>query len=235
MTLEEFQEFLKDDGNRQVFIEVAKSIGFESQEEIQGLRNKRDELLGTNKKMKEKIAEYEKMLDKIDIEEYNDLKLKNDNKSQGDEFSKLQREFKKLSETYEKVNSEKTALEAEYNNSIISSTISSILDEVGIDPVHKGLLTTAYKGKAKIERDDSGRNVIIDDEGGLGLPAKEFFKKFVETETGKIYVRQPENRGASSGNIKPSGSVKTMKLSDFNTMLPKDRASFMASGGKIID
>ena len=87
--------------------------------------------------------------------------------------------------------------------------------------------------RAKVEKGDNGREVVIDDGGGLGLPTKEYFKKFVESETGKVYLKQPENRGSGSSKYSGSGSSKTVSEQEFKNMSRRERSEFMKNGGQI--
>ena len=70
MDINDFKEFLIDEENKKVFAEIAKTQGFETPEEIQGLKAKNYELLGNNKKLKEQMNEIQKKLDEIDIDSY---------------------------------------------------------------------------------------------------------------------------------------------------------------------
>ena len=235
MDINDFQEFLKDEGNKKVFADVAKTLGYETPEEIQGLKAKNYELLGNNKKLKEQINEIQKKLDGIDIDSYNDYvnKISTSGKPD-DEITKLKRELQTAIKQNEEYKSKYSALEAELNSSVVNSTLSSVFDEIGIDPKHKALLLEAYRGKAKIETTDSGRTVVIDSGDSLGLPAIDYFKKFAESETGKHYLKQPENSGANSSRFTQPASGQKITQTDFNKLLPKQQAEFMNKGGTII-
>jgi len=230
MEFTDLQDFISKEENKDQFVKLVKELGFESKEEVSGLRNKRDELLGVNKKLKEKNQEYEKMLDKIDVEEYYDLK----NKSGDPEINKIKREAEKYKSDYETLKQDREALEAELSNTLVKSTLSGTLDEIGIDPKHKNLIISAHIGKAKVEKTDSGRTVLIDDGDGLGLPINDYFKKFAESETGKVYLKQPENKGANSSRFSGSGTNKQMATSEFKKLSGPEQSKFMSDGGSLI-
>lgn len=233
----DLQEFLKDEANKEQFIQVVKELGYESPEDVKGLRDKRDELLGKVSKYKSTISEYEKkleekekMLDKFSGLDYTEI----DSKGKGsDELSVLKRKVAKYEEDFSLTKKERDALEAELNNTLIKNTLLSTLDEVGIDPVHKNLIISAHMPRAKVEKGDNGREVVIDDGGGLGLPTKEYFKKFTESEAGKVYLKQAENRGSGASKFSGSTSGKTVTDQEFKSMSPRDRSEFMKSGGQI--
>ena len=235
MDINDFQEFLKDEGNKKVFADVAKTLGFETPEEIQGLKAKNYELLGNNKKLKEQMNEIQKKLDGIDIDSYNDYvnKISTSGKPD-DEITKLKRELQTAIKQNEEYKSKYSALETELNSTTINSTLSSVFDEIGIDPKHKALLLEAYRGKAKTETTDSGRTVVIDTGDSLGLPANEYFKKFAESENGKLYLKQPENTGANSSRFSGISNNQKITQADFNNLQPKQQAEFMSKGGSII-
>lgn len=234
----DLQEFLKDEKNKEQFEQVVKELGYESPEDVKGLRDKRDELLGKVSKYKSTLSEYEKkleekekMLDKFSGLDYTEI----DGKSKGsDELSVLKRKVAKYEEDFSLTKKERDALEAELNNTLIKNTLLSTLDEVGIDPVHKNLIISAHMPRAKVEKGDNGREVVIDDGGGLGLPTKEYFKKFIESESGKVYLKQTENKGSGASKFSSAGSGKTISESEFKNMPAKDRPEFIKNGGQII-
>ena len=235
MDINDFQEFLKDEGNKKVFADAAKTLGFESQDEVQGLKAKNYELLGNNKKLKEQMSDIQKKLDSIDIDSYNDYvnKISQSGKPD-DEIAKLKRDLQTAIKQNEEYKSKHSALETELNSSTINSTLSSVFDEIGIDPKHKALLLEAYRGKAKTETTDSGRTVVIDTGDSLGLPANEYFKKFAESENGKLYLKQPENTGANSSRFTGTANTQKITQTDFNNLQPKEQSEFMKKGGSII-
>jgi predicted RNase H-like nuclease (RuvC/YqgF family) len=233
----DLQEFLKDEKNKEQFQQVVKELGYESPEDVKGLRDKRDELLGKVSKYKSTISEYEKKLEEKEkmLDKFSGLDYTEIDKSKGsDELSVLKRKVAKYEEDFSLTKKERDALEAELNNTLIKNTLLSTLDEVGIDPVHKNLIISAHMPRAKVEKGDNGREVVIDDGGGLGLPAKEYFKKFTESEAGKIYLKQAENKGSGASKFSGASSGKTISESEFKNMPAKDRPEFIKNGGKII-
>lgn len=232
MTIEELKEFLKDENNKAVFDELVKSIGYEPESNISGLKNKNTELLGKLKKLKDDITEKQKVLDGIDMEGYTNY-VDSLDKGQGgnQDLIKIKRELKETKDELEKLK----GIDSEYNNVLVESAISKALDENGIDQKHKSILTSAFLGKAKVEIDDNKRNVIIDDDG-LGLPPKDFFEKWTETETGKAYLTKPDNAGAGTTGFSTGGSgARTIKTSELNALPNTERKAIsdQIASGKI--
>lgn len=232
----DLQEFLKDEKNKEQFQQVVKELGYESPEDVKGLRDKRDELLGKVSKYKSTISEYEKkleekekMLDKVNTLDYTEL-----DKSKGsDELSVLKRKVAKYEEDFTLTKKERDALEAELNSTLIKNTLLSTLDELKIDKKHKNLIISAHLPRAKVEKGDNGREVVIESGDGLGLPVKDYFKKFIESD-GSIYLEQPVNTGSGASKYSGSGSGKTVSDQEFKNMSPRERSEFMKNGGQII-
>lgn len=233
----DLQEFLKDESNKEQFVQVIKELGYESPEEVKGLKDKKDELLGKLSKQKSTLSEYEKKLEEKEkmLDKFNTLDYTETDKGKGsDELSVYKRKAAKLEEDFNLTKNQRDALEAELNSTLIRNTLLSTLDEVGIDAVHKNLIISAHLNKAKVEVSDNKREVVIDDGDGLGLPAKDYFKKFVESETGKVYIKQPVNAGSGASKYSGSGSNKTVTEQEFKDMPAKDRPIFIKNGGQII-
>ena len=231
MTIEELKEFLQDDKNRGDFDVLVKSLGYETQDDIQGLKNKNTELVGKLKKIKDEALEKQKVLDNIDLDAYNDY-LNGGNKAKNSDLSKAQRDLKIATEELDKFKK----VDSKFNDVLIRLELERALEESGIDARHKPILTSAFLGKAKVEVDGTDfteRSVIIDDDG-LGQSPKEYFKKWVETDTGKAYLAKPDNKGGHNSAFNASGSAKKITHEQHDMMTPKQRASFFDNGGELI-
>lgn len=226
MTVEELKEFLNDESNKVVFEEIVKSMGYETKDGVEGLVNKKNELLIKLKKAKEELVETKKQYEDIDLDEYNDLKSGEKKKPDIDSI-KLKRQLDEKEKELKKYQN----IESDYNNILIESSLKKALKEVKVDPLHEQLITSAFKGKAKVEIDDDKRNVVIDDDG-LGLPPTEYFKKWIETETGKAYLAKPDNKGSNS---KPfGGDVQKITREEFDKLGSSEKMSLIDKGTQII-
>lgn len=220
ITKEDLQEFIQDEANKELFEEIAKVAGYESQEAITGLKNKNYELLSKMKKSKEERDIIQKQLDNIDIDGYNEYVNKSSS-GKADE-NKANRDLLRLQEQLKQTVENNSKLESELNNNIINSRLSSIFDEIGIDPKHKSLLTSAYLSKAKVEIDDNTRQVVINNGDGLELPAKDYFTQWSDTDQGREYLRKQDNNGANSRSFNKAGS-RTIKKADFDRLTPSEK------------
>lgn len=228
MTLEELQEFLKDENNKKEFVSLVKGLGFETPDDIQGLKNKNQELIDDKKKLREKIENIEKKLDKfneIDLDEYEELKSKSSGNKGNDELVKLQRDLKKLQEKYDKDIEDKTALESDLNKTLIKNAINTAFDENKIDPVFRNDLQDAFSGKAKIEVEDGERRILFEDK-----EAGEYFKEWAESDKGKVYLVKPENSGFGKQGFQNQGKGKTMARESFEK-LPSDQQMELSKEG----
>ena len=202
MTPEEFKEFMKDEKNHGVFKEIVSALGYKSEEEVKGLIDKKDELLGQLRKVKDERESLKKRLDEIDIDEY--IELKNSKAKNSDKDNDLSRKLEKLNAELEAERKARAETEAEYNNTLISQALTAEIADK-FDPAHRAILTEAFLRKAKIENENGKKTVVIDD-GKYGLPVNEFFKSFAESEQGKPYLIKPVNTGA--GSLQLSGKAK---------------------------
>ncbi len=220
--LNELQEFIKDANNAKAFNEFIKSQGYETPDEIQGLKNKNRELILAEKEWKKKFETTQNLLDEIDMDEYNKYKSKASGKAGINEDAvKLQRELEKQKKQIEDILKEKEDFSQKYQNNLKLTKLNEALDQNGFDAKHKELLISAYQGKAIVEDD----NIIIDG-GTLGqLPANEFFKKYATTEQGKSYLRVPENRGAGSRSFDGKGGKGTMTRDEFMSLNETEKST----------
>ena len=201
-TADEFKEFIKDEKNLDVFKGIVKSMGYEAPEEINGLLKKNQELILKQKKLKEDNEAIRKTLDEIDMEEYIELKEKVKTSGKAtDELTKLQRDLKKLNEDLEKERFGRSESEKFLNRTLMENALIEALDSNGFDARHRDILKSAFQGKAKVEIEDGNRSVTIENGDGLSLTAKDFFKQFAQTDSGKSYLRQPDNKGAGASGF----------------------------------
>lgn len=231
MELKELQEFLKIEANAGAFKEIVKALGYETPDDIQGLKKTNYELKAEKQKIRDELENLKKKLDEFNEAGYIDYKNKIDSKT--DDGEKLKREIVKLSQKLSEAESRSGQIEQEYNSTLKDSIISKTLESLGFNQ-HKEILKQAFQAKAKVETDGNKKTVIIDDGDGLGLPADEYFKKFSTTDRGKLYLDKPVNTGAGVQGFSSGGGAKTMNIENFNQLSPKDRAAFMSSGGGLI-
>ncbi|MGD8305159.1 MAG: hypothetical protein PVF17_00765 [Ignavibacteria bacterium] len=230
MTFDELREFMKDENNKTEFYSLIGQLGFKSQEDITGLENKKNELLGELRKEKDKRIEIEKKLDNFDYEGYKEYVSSKDEKDGKQKDYNLTKLETKLTEEKDKY----TKLESKFFSILKEINISKAMEENGIDPRHKKILTSAFNGKALVEQDGDNFLVSIEDEGGLRLPTDDFFKKWITTDNGKTYLKQAEQRGGGNSSFS-HGSQDTIKRSEFQKLPATEQMSLINKGVKPID
>lgn len=235
MTLEEIKDFLKDDKNAAEFKGFVRGMGYEGPDDIKGLKEKNEELLRKLKKEKEDAAEKQKILDNIDIDEYNDLRNKKGKETDKDAEARLQREIKKAEDRAKIAEEKESKTNAFLNSVLIRAQLSEAIDANNFDVKHKDLLLSAFSGRAKVEVDDKGYQVIIDNGDALGVPANDFFKNYATSEQGKSYLRQADNRGSGSQTYNTANAGKTMKRESFNSLSSIDQMKVIKDGVKVQD
>lgn len=232
MELKDLQEFMQKEENKAAFTELVKALGYETPDDIEGLKKKNRELIGKNQELKKSIDENNKILDSIDLEEYNTLKQSKTGKAGDDELNQLKRELKKAQDKLEAEVKRAGELETGYHSTLKEAAIQKALVDNKFSDQHFSLLKSAFLGKAKVEQDNGSYGVVIDNGDGIGLPVSEFFKTFSQSDQGKAYLQTAQNAGAGTRPFTGTGP-RTMSMSDFNSMSTTDRNTFMEAGGKI--
>ena len=188
--------------NPEEFSQSLKGLNYVSQEDVNGLITKNKELLGEIRKVKDAKAELENKIKDIDFEEIEELRTTKGGKT--DELSKLQRELKKITDTLTAEQKAKSSLEQELNKNKVEATLLKSFNDFNIDEKYTKILTDALAVKAKVEASESGRTVLIDD-----MDAQDWFKSFVNGE-GSAFIKQPQNKGASSSPVRGEGRKMTL-------------------------
>lgn len=219
ITKEDFVDFFSKEENKGAFEEIAKSQGFETPDDIQGLKVKNQESQKKYQKIRDERDSLQKKLDTFDIDEYNELrdqKSKNSKDPGSDELNKIQRDLKKANMELENEKKSRSDIESFLNNTLKETALIKALNENGFDDKHKNLLTDAFSGKAKIEIDGGKRSVVILDGEGFGLPASEFFKNFANSDSGKGYLKEPVNKGGNSASFQGGENMATITRAEYN-------------------
>lgn len=216
MTKEELQTLLESDES---FKSSLKELGFESAADVDGLKRKRDELLGKNKALSEQFKELKSQMDELDLEGYKNYK------EEGIKKPNIERELAEMKKQIEKANNDKIKIESAYNQSLIRDSLHKAFRDANIDSAHYDILTSAFTGKARVEVDGDARNIIIDD-GGLGSDPSEYFKAWA-SEQGKSYVAKPVNTGAGAQKLGAGSS--TMRRAEFDALSPMQQSEAVKS------
>jgi hypothetical protein len=232
MTPEEIKDFFSKPENKDTFAAVAATMGFE---EVTGLKENQTKLQMSVHEKTKKIAELQKnyedakkMLDEMTANGISDSS--GQTAGSKDKIADYERKLKKISDDLEAERKARQESESKYNIATIRNKLSEAFSspELDIDPVYHSFLMDTYTGKARLEVIDGKESVIIND-GELGSPVQEHFKKFITTDLGQRFKRVPVNTGAGASGHKTNGAgTKTIKRADWEAITDPAHKSEMA-------
>lgn len=229
-------------GNDEVSVEdKIKQILGEHEADTRGLLAKRDELLGSEKKLKEKIIAYEK-----GNEEYNSkiagLEEMLEKANKGDQTNKEYYETK-LADAEKKYATDLQTISAErdyYKQSHLKSLRDKAIED-GVKDLNfvaglkNGFIARVLETNDFEPQDIDGQIKFLNKEHHT---IEEAINSFALTQEGKAYIANPSTgggaRGSSSGST--GGNGKTMTREEFNSLQasnPKKAQEFFRNGGRI--
>lgn len=221
MTIEELKAFFdSDEGSEalsQIIAEKAPELGYKSPDEVQGLVRKRDELLGTVKKLKTQpkgpqISEgMQRILEALQDEGIEDedsfsefIQGKAQEGEGSAEASKQLRELKRQLKQIEKEKSEfsqyKDLFEAERKarlESVKDSTLTQALKKVHVKGDAFDIVKSWAEKQTALDIDDDGKiSIYANDSEGLNPSIEAYLEEWSKTDAAKPFIEQPVNTGA---------------------------------------
>ena len=238
ITKEELEAFAKSDEGKALFGDVAKGLGFG---DTTGLVNKNKELLGEIRDLKDKYSAIDQQFAPFKGLNPDEVraaieKSKNPNPKIEDDprFNSLALELKQIKGQLEAERAEKEKANKILEDKEKTDRISNALKEAGFAPEYHEVLTTSFKQKAVLKRNENGSLSVVVDDGTSVNDIAEFAKAYAKTDAGKPFLPRPTNTSAGAGKYTPGSGVKTVSEEEFNSMPPKAKAQFMAAGGSIV-
>lgn len=220
----------------------AKQNGFRAPDEVEGLVKKKDELLQKVSKLNRETTSEEQRqiletITELGIESADDIKQLVEGKGKskaGDE--EIQRKLNRLQKEAEQ---NKTAYETERKqrlNYAKENAITKALKNAGVKDSAFDMAYAYFDRVAQVEENDGQVAVIAQDSEGLGPPIDKFIAEWAKSDPAKDYIQQPVNRGAGITGA-PSGDAKgkTLSVTEFGNLGPKDQAQFFKDGGQLKD
>lgn len=205
-----------------------------------GLIKKRDELLGSEKKLKEQISAYESSVGEKDskIKELNDLLEKanaGDEKAKAYYNTKLEEMQNEYSEKLKKETEQKNFYYAKHLETLEDKAFEDAMKDITFIPN----LKDGFIARIKMTNNFEPQEV----EGGIKFLNKDMrsiedvIKTFVMSPEGKAYIANPSSGGGAKGsnNVADTG-VKTMtreQLTKLQAENPTAASDFFRNGGKI--
>jgi len=194
--------------------------------EVEGLKNKRDELLGTVKELK---GDLKKIQDEKD-----EAERKAADKS-GDVAAIREQLEKAHKKEVEKLTADITKMSSQLQTHIVSGGLKDALVKAKVAPAMieaaEALILKNYKGEVG---DNDGKPFAKFD----GKTVDEFVTGWTQTESGKHFVVADTNNGGGSNGANGNGKAatgKTITRSAFDVLSPADKAKTMKDGVQIAD
>lgn len=181
--------------------------------EVERLNNKKDELLGKIRKLRESggsenTGEIERLERELDEARHEASEAQSN-------LRIAERDLKREKETREAAEKERDTAVTERNNELLSNTLTAALVENKVAPHFMEAATALLKDKHKptVEMEGDTRKVLID-----GKDASEFIKEWSASDAGKHYVQAPANGGGGSTGANGGGNIQTglPKLEDMS-------------------
>lgn len=193
-----------------------------------GLKNKNEELLGDQKKLKKDMGDIQSQLDDLKAakeaaEEEAANKSGDVDKIKATLEAKFAKERDDLTKKYDTAS-------ARLNQTLIEKGLTDALVKANVAAQHLPAVTALIKATAKAEIADIDGNPVATFDGKA---IDEYVSSWAQGDQGKHYIAAPNNGGGGAGGSNGGGKAsfaKQIKESEFNAMLPKERAAVMSEG-----
>ena len=219
-----------------------KSIVAEHEADTRGLLAKRDELLGSEKKLKEKISAYETAKGEYETkisgleEELKKASSEDHKKYYETQLADLK---KSNEEALLKVSTERDYYKNEHLKSLRDKAIEEgVKDLHFIDGLKDGFIARVLSLNEFHAEEIEGEGIKFLDKGKHTI--EDAIHAFAMTQEGKAYIANPSTGGGARGSSSLSGGTgnKTMSRSAYNDLQksdPQKAMQFFREGGRIVD
>lgn len=221
--------------------EKSKLIIAEHEADTRGLLAKRDELLGTEKKLKEKISVYESEKGEYESKIGNlEEELK---KATSDDHKKyyetlLADKDKKYSEELAKITADRDFYKSEHLKSMRDKAIEKGIENLNfVQGLKDGFIARVLSMNDFQAKDVDGTLMFLNKDNHT---IEDAINAFASTQEGKAYIANPSTGGGARGsaNTYNGSSVKTMSRSAYNELQasdPQKASEFFKNGGRLVD
>lgn len=227
-------------GNEEVSAEdKIKQIIAEHEADTRGLLQKRDELLGSEKKLKEKILGLEKG-DEEYTSKIKSLEEMLEKASKGGESNKEYYETK-LADMQKKHDEDISSLTAERDqykhlhlNSLRNRAIEDGTKDLNFVPgLKQGFIARVLEQNEFEPEDIDGKLVFLNKDHHT---IEEAINSFALTQEGKAYIANPSTGGGARGSFGGMGFGNTKQVSSqqIDTMSDEQLMKFALDGGKVV-
>lgn len=227
MTADDLKEAWGTEDGKAAIAEFLAGQGFKAEDEVQGLINKRDELLGKLNKAKTEKNAFHETLVKYGIADVEDLggklaKLEAADASLSD-LEKLQRRI----EIMERESAEAKESAKKANNLRMSAEkkaqITAAMKEAHVDDESFDVLYDHFDKIAKVADEDGNLTIVVETDDGQS-PIKSFIGDWSKTDKAKRFVKAAANGGGGAHGPGAAGGSQ-MSLDDIEKI--QDRTARM--------
>ena len=219
-----------------------KSIVAEHEADTRGLLAKRDELLGSEKKLKEKILGYETAKGEYEtkingLEEELKKATSDDHKKYYEtQIADLQ---KKQSEELQKLTADRDYYKGEHLKALRDKAIEEGCKDLNfVDGLKGGFIARVLQTNDFHDENIEGTTKFLNKEHHT---IEEAIHAFALTQEGKAYIANPSTGGGAKGSgssYSGGSSAKTMSRSAYNELQasdPQKASEFFRDGGRLTD
>jgi len=226
MTKDELKEFAASEDGSAIMAEFLQEAGYRSTESVQGLENKKNELLGKLKKASDKNKAIDQLFQEYDIVDAEDLSSKLATlagaKEKESDLEKLQRRLEIIEKTASEADKKAAEERARRVSSEKRAGIVSALKNAHVDDVSFDMLIPYFDGLVTAEEDEAGKvSLFVDSDTGQS-PLNSFVDEWSKTDKAKQFIKAPSNSGGGSGGPGTGGSGKQRTLEDISKIADRD-------------
>ena len=218
-----------------------KLIIAEHDADTRGLLAKRDELLGSEKKLKEKISAYESAKGEYEtkisgLEEELKKASSDDHKKYYE--TRIADLEKKQSEEIQKLTADRDYYKGEHLKALRNTAIEEGVKNLNfVTGLKDGFIARVLSLNDFTPEVIDGTTKFLNKEHHT---IEEVINAFALTQEGKAYIANPSTGGGAKGssNTYSGSSTKTMSRSAYNEMQksdPKQASEFFKNGGRLVD
>lgn len=217
-----------------------KQIIAEHEADTRGLLQKRDELLGNEKKLKEKISGYETAKGEYEtkitgLEEELKKATSDDHKKYYE--TQLADKDKKYNEELAKITADRDFYKGEHLKSLRDKAIEKGIENINfINGLKDGFIARVLSMNDFQAKDVDGTVMFLNKDNHT---IEDAINAFASTQEGKAYIANPSTGGGARGSANTyGGNTKTMSRSAYNELQksdPKQASEFFKNGGRLVD
>jgi hypothetical protein len=194
--------------------------------DVQGLKDKIEELIGDNKKLKDQV----RRAGEIKPEDLAAVEKERD-----DLQAKLAEQTKAAKEAATRAEKAEKALTAEqtFTHKLVAENgVVAELTKAGVtDPAYLEAAKALHLSQVKVVTEGENRTAMYGDK-----PLADAIKEWAGGDVGKKFVAAPVNGGGGAGGSNgQGGGGKTATRAQIDAMSHGDRTSFFRDGGKVVD